>query len=347
MHAHVHLQRADFADRHDFALFEEPQQLGLHVERQVADFVEEQRAAGRRAHQAGLIGHRAGERAAAVAEQLTVGELARGGRAVVGKERGGAAWRADVNRAGDELLAGAALAGDQHREVVALQPLNLIDHPVHRGAGADEAGQQRLERPLDARLRRGGAALARAAQLEALAGDGGHHLHAPHHRVPRGTRRGHGHGARAVGVAADLLGDQHAGTVRGALHGQARNALGAVRHRCRRTPPRGCRRPAAARRPSPCRRRRLRAWPWRARAPAGRAARRHPPAASPAHRRHRRASRRTRRCPASARRPSPPAPPPDRAWRRAPGTPAPRSDSGGRTWTWRRPWPPAAPARAG
>ena len=108
-----------------------------------------------------------------------------------------------MNRARDQLLAGAALAGDQHGEVVALQPLNLIDDPVHRGAGADEAGQQRLERALDVRLRRGRAALARAAQFEALAGDGGHHLHPPHHRVPRRPRRGHRDGARAVGVATD------------------------------------------------------------------------------------------------------------------------------------------------
>ena len=48
----------------------------------------------------------------------------------------------------DQLLARAALAGDQHREVVALQALNLVDDAVHRGAGADESGQQRLERPL-------------------------------------------------------------------------------------------------------------------------------------------------------------------------------------------------------
>ena len=92
---------------------------------------------------------RAGEAAAAMAEQLAVGELARRGRAVVGQERGGAARRADVDGARDQLLAGAALAGDQHRQVVALQPLNLIDDARHRGAGAEESRQQRLERALD------------------------------------------------------------------------------------------------------------------------------------------------------------------------------------------------------
>ena len=43
--AHVDPLRPGLADRHDLALLEEPQQLRLHVERQVADFVEEQRAA--------------------------------------------------------------------------------------------------------------------------------------------------------------------------------------------------------------------------------------------------------------------------------------------------------------
>ena len=111
-HAHVHRLRAVLADRHDLALLEKTEQLRLDVERQVADFVQEQRAAGRGPNQARLIRHRAGERAAAMAEQLAVGQLARRGGAVVGQERRRAARRADMNRARDQLLAGAALAGD-------------------------------------------------------------------------------------------------------------------------------------------------------------------------------------------------------------------------------------------
>ena len=84
--------------------------------------------------------------AAAMAEQLAVGEVAPGRRAVVGQEHRRAAMRADVNRARDQLLAGAALAGDQHGQVVALQPLDLLDDAGHRGAGAEKPGQQRLER---------------------------------------------------------------------------------------------------------------------------------------------------------------------------------------------------------
>ena len=69
-----------------FARLEEAQQLGLHVEPDLADLVEEQRAAGGTADDAreGLL--RAGERAAAVAEQLAVEHVARHGGAVVGNE---------------------------------------------------------------------------------------------------------------------------------------------------------------------------------------------------------------------------------------------------------------------
>jgi hypothetical protein len=46
-----------------------------------------------------------------------------------------------MNRARNQLLAGAALTGDEHREVVALQPLYLVDHARHCGAGAKESRQ--------------------------------------------------------------------------------------------------------------------------------------------------------------------------------------------------------------
>ena len=54
--------------------------------------------------------------------------------------------------------------GDQHGQVVALQALDLLRDALHGGAGADEAGQQRLERSLDLPRRRLDRALAGAAQ---------------------------------------------------------------------------------------------------------------------------------------------------------------------------------------
>ena len=57
--ADVDALRARVADRQDLALLEKPQQFRLDVERQVADFVEEERAAERRPQHAGLVGDRA------------------------------------------------------------------------------------------------------------------------------------------------------------------------------------------------------------------------------------------------------------------------------------------------
>ena len=62
-----------------------------------------------------------------MAEQLAVGQVAAGGRAVVRQEQSAGAVRTDVDRAGNELLAGPALTGDEDRQVVSLQPLDMTD----------------------------------------------------------------------------------------------------------------------------------------------------------------------------------------------------------------------------
>src|SRR6187401_3029363 len=79
-HSDVHGLWTRFPDGHDFALFQEAKEFRLDVERQVADFVEEQRASDSRANQPLLIGDRAREAAAAMSEQLAVSQLTRGCR---------------------------------------------------------------------------------------------------------------------------------------------------------------------------------------------------------------------------------------------------------------------------
>ena len=111
-HPHIDALRAVFPNRHDLALLEEAQQLRLHVEWEVADFIQEQRAAGRGPDQPGLIRDRAGKRSATMAEQLAVGQLTRRRRAVIGEEGGSVAGRSNMDGARDQLLAGAALARD-------------------------------------------------------------------------------------------------------------------------------------------------------------------------------------------------------------------------------------------
>ena len=96
-----------------------------------------------------------------------------------------------VNRRGwrsDQILPRSALARDEHCQVVALQPLDLLDHPGHRGACADEAWEERLERTFVDLLDGMGRALAGAAELEALARDRREHAQ-PASGAFRATRR--------------------------------------------------------------------------------------------------------------------------------------------------------------
>src|SRR5207247_9713382 len=137
------------ANRQNLLMFEKPQQLWLHVEREVPDLIEEQRATGSRSDETRLIRHRAGKAAAAMSEQLTVGQLPPCRRAVVRQEHGGAAVRTHMDGSRDELFASAAFARDQHRQIVALHALNLFNDARHGGAGREKPGNEWLERSLD------------------------------------------------------------------------------------------------------------------------------------------------------------------------------------------------------
>ena len=70
-----------------------------------------------RANDARVVAVGAGERAAAVAEQLALEHVARHGGAVEGDERFRGAVGGAVDGAGENLLAGAALAGDEDADV--------------------------------------------------------------------------------------------------------------------------------------------------------------------------------------------------------------------------------------
>ena len=54
-----------------------------------------------------------------------------------------------MDGARDEFFARAALAGDEHRQRGRLQPFDLVHHTRHGRAGAEEAGNEGLERPLE------------------------------------------------------------------------------------------------------------------------------------------------------------------------------------------------------
>src|SRR5439155_23976196 len=91
--------------------------LRLHLGRQIADFVEEQGAARRLLEQPAPRRVRAGKGALLVPEQLAL-ENPLGERGAVDREiRTVGAAAALVQRAGDQLLARAAFAGDEDRRL--------------------------------------------------------------------------------------------------------------------------------------------------------------------------------------------------------------------------------------
>ena len=97
-------------------------------ERDVADLVEKQRAAVGDLEQALLVGDGAGEGALDVAEEFALQQVLRQRSAIHGHEGLGPAQAVVMNRAGDQLLAGAAFAGDEHGGVGCRA---LRDQPVH------------------------------------------------------------------------------------------------------------------------------------------------------------------------------------------------------------------------
>src|SRR5256885_6101028 len=136
--ADVHPKRLRAAEALELALLEHAQDLGLGHRREVGALVEEERAPAGQLEAALLPPRRAGERALLVAEQLRL-EQRLGQRGAVDRdERAAAPRRARVDRAGDELLAGAALALDEHRRGAAGDLLEERHHPAERGARADD-----------------------------------------------------------------------------------------------------------------------------------------------------------------------------------------------------------------
>jgi hypothetical protein len=147
----------DPPDPGDLAFLHHAQELDLGVERQLAQLVEEDGAAlGGLEDAAALLGG-ARERALLVAEQRGLDQLARDGAAVDGDELAGATT-GGVDRAGQELLAGAGLALDQDRHVPARGPGGLVEDPGHDRAAVDDVGEGReLGRRADGQVGEAGA----------------------------------------------------------------------------------------------------------------------------------------------------------------------------------------------
>src|SRR5215218_11072467 len=124
------------------AVLQRAEELCLSRKRKLPDLVEEQGApAG--SLEGSLSGDRGtGERAALVTEQLTLDQILGQGRAVDGQEGCLGIEAGAVEVAGNELLAGAAFAQDQHRT---RDPAHPGDRFTQRTNGRTGARQRRLD----------------------------------------------------------------------------------------------------------------------------------------------------------------------------------------------------------
>src|SRR2546430_423662 len=142
-HAHVHRDWMTAADPFDLALLQHPQQRDLRFGRQVADFVEQDGATVRRFESAETSLQRAGKGALLVAEQLRRDERGGDRRAIHADEGAARTARALVDRARDQLLAGASLAEDEDGGICWGDLRDLCQHLAERRRGADDLFEHR------------------------------------------------------------------------------------------------------------------------------------------------------------------------------------------------------------
>ncbi|MNS86832.1 hypothetical protein D3C72_1207470 [compost metagenome] len=142
--AEVELDRQRRAQPRDGVLFQHAQQLDLLEQRQVADFIEEQRAAGSLLEVAPVGEHGARERALGVAEELGLEQAVRNRPAVHGDERPLAVSSvALVEQPRDALLAGAGLAVQHHVAAEVRVGIHLRHQLQHGRRAGDEVGHVR------------------------------------------------------------------------------------------------------------------------------------------------------------------------------------------------------------
>ena len=121
-------------------LLEDPQELRLEVHRHLGDLVEEERPAVGFLEQPDLFGGRARERAPRVAEELRFDQVLGQRRAVDLDPRAVSPVALLVERVREELLAGAALAHDEHIGVGVRHRRDRLQHALDTRRAAEDFG---------------------------------------------------------------------------------------------------------------------------------------------------------------------------------------------------------------
>ena len=137
----VHPHRPARAHRVDLAVLKGAEKLDLDVERQLADLVEEERAAIRLAELADMLLGGAGEGALLMAEEDRF-DQGRGDRtAIEGDEGPGAAVAGALDGAGDEFLPDPRFALDEDGDLRCRGPPAEGDDALHGRAAGDDVGE--------------------------------------------------------------------------------------------------------------------------------------------------------------------------------------------------------------
>ena len=134
----VNFDAALGADAADFSFLQSSEKLGLYRRSNLADLVQENRAAAGDLEEARLVSDRAGKCASHMAEQFRFEQRFSERSAIDAHE-----WRSRpraliVDQADDELLAGAALAIDENGGVERRDTCREFQHILHRLAARDE-----------------------------------------------------------------------------------------------------------------------------------------------------------------------------------------------------------------
>src|SRR5271168_2722507 len=128
------------ADRFELALFQHPQQLGLHLERKISHFIEKQRAAIGEQKASHAIAQGAAECAAHVPEEFALEQIPRDRGAVDRDHRMVIARTALVDAARDQFLAHPGLSVDENGRVGRRDHFDLREHAMETEAIAEQQG---------------------------------------------------------------------------------------------------------------------------------------------------------------------------------------------------------------
>ena len=130
--ANIHMDGARAAQPFEFVLLQNPQELGLQFERNIADLVKKQRASMGQLEAADALRNGAGEGALFMAEQFALQEPGRDGGAVDLDQGTLVAGAKMMNRASDQLFPRAGFALNQDRRIGRRDGLELIENSFQR-----------------------------------------------------------------------------------------------------------------------------------------------------------------------------------------------------------------------